>query len=770
VTDPGFTVNNKRGRARQNSGLVLGQSVQDAKDFVSHNSGRLPRDGVSMALERAGSHSAGYRSGDSDDVVSEMRLNRRVAMRKQGYGGNGIPGNGGSGANMAFATGRPRDPMFYWRQNNIPWDVTKDDELKKIRAFCRVLYLTHPVVAACTDIFTKFPIQGMHFECKDSKLEDFYSALFFDQLDYKNFFVDIGRERWTVGEAWPLGSFNEELGVWEDDELLNPDDVEVEKSPFLKDPRYLIRLPETLRRVLQDRSPHWEYKALMRNYPELSHYASDDSLMPVSNVLLQQVKFKADTFHKRGLPILMRGFRAIVQEEMLNAAMDAIADRLYTPLILAKLGATASDLGTEVPWIPTETDLGNFNEAVDVALAADFRMITHHFAVDMVPVFGRENMPDLSADFDRILDRILMVWGISRTMLQGAEQGETYAADALNRDIITQLLSDHQQHLIGFYESRARIVAEASEHWDYDVRGGQRYVKMEEIFVEDPDNPGEGKIIEQPKLLIPELRFDTINLADETQERQFVESLAASGVPVPYKQRLRGTGMDFDEIIEERKTEQVSLAIAEQETRQQTFKALRDAGLPIPEDLITDFQPKARVPNQPAMTGAGDAAIPSLGDQPTDLPALAPSPEDLAQNEDEDEQGQGPATEDSGMGQVIVMPTTPQPGDQRPPESDEQRATMPKASSRRASLRNRQQLSRTAVHYADDHREAHYELGQISAATADFYQPPDNSEETNTQHYQPTGKFGAPRHVGMRRYVDVPSDLRWNEDWNTEVG
>jgi hypothetical protein len=111
------------------------------------------------------------------------------------------------------------------------------------------------------------PAPGHEFECKDEQLIDFYTNLFFDELDYEDYLLDVGREFWLTGEAWPLGSWNEKLGVWDDDELLNPDDVEVERSPFLKDPRYLIRLPETLRKVLQERSPRWEYDALMRPTP-----------------------------------------------------------------------------------------------------------------------------------------------------------------------------------------------------------------------------------------------------------------------------------------------------------------------------------------------------------------------------------------------------------------------------------------------------------------------------------------------------------------------
>lgn len=693
--------------------------VPGANETLRALQGRLPRDG--MTVQGPGDTNRLTHSG-GDDVLTEMRRNRRVAgLRKQGMSAGDV--------NMSMATGRPRDPMFYWRQNNIPYDVTRDDELKKIRAFCRLLYLTHPVVAACIDIFSKFPLQGMDFECKDEQLTDFYGSLFFDDLDYNNFLLDVGREYWITGEAWPLGSWNEVLGIWDDEELLSPDDVEIEKSPFLKEPRYLIRLPETLRKVIQERSPRWEYEALMRSYPELAAYSSENSLMPVSNILLKQLKFKGDTFHKRGLPILMRGFRAIVQEEMLNAAMDAVADRLYTPLILAKLGATARDLGTEQPWIPTMGDREDFQEALDAALAGDFRVLVHHFAITMESVFGRENMPDMTADFERIEDRILQVFGLSRTILQGADSGETYAADALNRDIVTELLTHYQRQLSDFYTDRALIVAEAQEHFDYDVRGGKRYVKMEEILEIDEES-GEQRIVEQPKLLVPELKFQTMTLQNEEQERQFLEALNASGVPVPYRTRILGTGLDFDDMIEQRTTEQVALAVAEQETRRETYKALRGQGLPIPDDLKQDFQPKAAQANPHLMGPGQDMPIPGLGGAPMDLPALVPTPDEMAGQDPNDPNAAAPGAQTSPYGQVIMMPPQEE-GDTRPPESDEQRAGMPKPAAK---------IVRRGI------REAVHER----------WQPVDNSEEDQErpEHFRPSGRFGDPKHVGMRRYIE----------------
>ena len=550
---------------------------------------------------------------------------------------------------------------------------------------CRLLYVTHPFLSSAIDVMSKYPVLDMEFRCKDEALVEFYSDLFIDQLEYEEFLIDIGREYWTVGEAWPLGSFNELLGVWEADELINPDDVEVIRSPFLKEPRFEMALPEDIRRIIRERDPKWEYEALMKSYPELAHFTGEDDKMPVSNILLKQIAFKGDSFHPRGIPILMRGFRAIIQEEMLNAAQDAIAERLYTPLIIAKLGASASDLGTSVPWIPTMDDRASFEEALDAALAGDFRVLITHFATEVKTVFGKEAMPNFTPEFDRLNDRQLQIFGMSRTMLSGASGGQTYAADALNRDLLTQLLTTYQRKIKNFVRDRMLVVAEAQEHYDYEERGGIKYPIMEEILIVDEET-GEHRIVEQPKLLVPEVQFKTMNIANEKEERQLLETLRASGVPISMRTRLTNIPIDLADEMEVSKQEQIDLAVEAEEARKQTYLALRGAGLPIPEDLIRDFQPKAQQKDQgnPHQPGTDEEMmpLPSLGlDQPAPTTALVPTDDDLADTEGESDAGMNEAVtnEESAAPNVSRLPQNKFKN--RPPESDEQRANMPKASS-----------------------------------------------------------------------------------------
>lgn len=679
----------------------------------------------------------GAADGSMTPEVAEARKNRSVNRRTAAYGAGGAGGAGGGFGDIQFATGRPRDPLFYWRQNNLPYDFSQNEELAKVRAFCRLLYQTDPIIGSCVDIFSKFPTMGDHLECMDSRLEDFYGDLFFgeEHLDYEEFTVDIGREYWTSGEAWCFATFNEDLGIWDDEELLNPDDVKVERSPFLKEPRFFIRLPWTIRQILQTRQPAWEYNRLVQEYPELTAYTAENTFMPVSNILLKQLKFRGDTFNVRGVPLLTRAMRSMLQKEMLNTALDSIADRLYTPLILCKLGASATDLGTSQPWIPTDDDLENFELALDAALAGDFRALIYNFAVEMLPVLGREQMPDLTPDFERIEDSILQVFGLSRTFLMGAQSGQTYAADALNKELVTMLMTKYQKFQARHFRQRALVVAEAQEHYAYREHGGKRYVIMEEVLEQDEET-GEKRLVEQPKLLVPDRKFQVLNLKDEDATRQFIEALRASGIPISQRTRTRNLEIDLDEEVARSQDEAVDQITAEQETRKRAYIALRDGGYPVPEDLMADFAPLAQVEGMPAGASMGGLPIPRLGTEPgPPLLALAPGPED-AMEEGEDPMAP-PEGEEGGEEEE------PGPGEEsdRPEESDEEREGMPS----QAALFRRTARTREAARARP--REQHEDEQHQTQILR-----PDGSEQEvrEWETHDAPAQYKAPRTVGVR--------------------
>lgn len=506
-------------------------------------------------------------------------------------------------SDLSIAIDKQREPLQTLEQKGIPFNTADPEERAKIWSWARAFYTTHHLQPLCVDVYTRFPVQGVEIDVKDPALKSFYEDLFFDTLNYEEFLIDLGREYWTVGEMNALASFSETLGVWDSEEILNPLDVVVEKSPFLNEPTYKLKVPETIREILEKGEPKRDYEILIRDYPEfrqMMHSTEEDEGLNISSILLSRIVNKANAWDTRGTPHMMRCFRTLMTEEALNAAQDAVADRLYSPLILAKLGSP--DLGDGEPWIPDHEELDNFKNDMQMALAADFRFMAYHFGLDIHNVFGREAMPRFDGDFDRAERKQLQVWGIGESLISGGSGQAAYASSALNREFVTQLMTGYQKSLQRHFRKRAEIVAEAQEHWDYKTSNGVRVPVYEEVLEVDEET-GQEYVRKRPKLLIPTLSFKTMNLRDEAQERAFLGQLKSMGVPISDQSLMVNIDIEFDEELEKVKLEKVQKIVAEQEMNVATIHALKGANLPIPETLIPIAQQLDALENpQPAPT------------------------------------------------------------------------------------------------------------------------------------------------------------------------
>lgn len=567
-------------------------------------------------------HGNVYRPDQNHELIKNMRESR---MRR-------------TGSDVWAAVPRFYDPMEYWDMSGLPWNVADEGHRHKLHKWLRLYYATHYLVPILIDIFTRFPLVGMELYSKDQKLADFYEEVFFNKLDYPNFLVSLGREFWTVGEAFPLGSFDEQLGVWEREELLNPEDVIIKNFPLLGSKQLLIQPPDYLKKLAQEKSPAKEYRQLEINFPELIPYLKRNEHIPVSGVLLKQVANKLTDWDDHGTPILLRGLRTLMHEEKLLASQDAIAERLYSPFILAKLGIM--DLGDgQPPWIPDADQLEMVRDDIDVALSSDFRLLVHHFGLEMENVFGREQMPRLGDDFDRIERRLMQIFGVNPSLLSAGSATQPYASSALQAEFLNQILRTYQGYLKQHFEARAKVVAEAQEHYDYEMRGSTKIPLYEEVVVYD-DN-GEKRIETRPKLLIPELQFETLDLRDESTERQFMQTLRAMGVPVSDNRLMVGVNFDVEDEIDDYNEELVKKTVKQQEAKMKTYTILRERNLPIPPDLKAEVE-SVLMPQQ-AGTGMSPGGLPGAGAGGPPAPGGPGSP----------------MAPGGGPGEGIVMPTPP---------------------------------------------------------------------------------------------------------------
>jgi hypothetical protein len=581
------------------------------------------------------------------------------------------------GADVYNAIPRFYDPLEYWDLSGLPWNVADEGHRHKLHKWLRLYYATHYLVPILVDIFTRFPLVGMELECKDPKIKDFYEDLFFNQLDYGEFLVSLGREFWVVGEAFPLGSFDEDLGVWEREELINPEDIVIENFPMLGSQQLKIVPPDYLKRLAQLKQPAKEFRLLEMNFPDIIPYLLKGEHIPISSVLLRQIGNKLNDWDDHGTPILLRGLRTLLHEEKLLASQDAIAERLYSPLILAKLGI--QDMGDGMPpFIPGPEELDTVRDQFDVALSSDFRLLVHHFGLEVTSVFGREQMPRLGDDFDRIEKRLMQVFGVNPSLLSAGSGGQPYASSALQAEFLNQILKTFQNTLINHFKERASVVAEAQEHFDYETKGGKRIPVYETIVKYDMD--GNKKLIEVPKLLIPDMKFQTLDLRDEATERQFLQSLRGLGVPIPDQDLMVGIHWDIKDKIAQYNRELKEKTIAQQQAKMDTYIALTAKRLPVPADLRAEVESvlQAGQPTLPAGGGgmgggltpgvSGPGEVPPGAGGPSAGPAgqiVMPSPPPGL--------GPGPGTVPPGGGPPPIGGIPPGPRGTVPEVSNERR-------------------------------------------------------------------------------------------------
>ena len=638
-------------RLRAQSTIDTGRYGNLQQDVINYNK-------MSAGRESLNKFSSIYKEGNysplSDNIGPAVNRRRTGAAM---------------GTNSEWAMPKLHDPFEWFRERTWWFNMEDPDEqTRKIRDWARLIYTTHYLVPSMIDIYSRFPLLGMEFVHPDKRVNEFFSELFWDGLHYQDFLYSLSREHWLIGDVFALGSWNDGIGAWEADELINPNDVVVAKNRALRTYQYHIKVPEEVKKLVETRQPEKEYAMLMAMYPDVVEYARKDVEIPVSDVIMKGIPFRTNPWAEHGTPILMRAFRQLMMEESLQASMEAISDRLYSPLILATLGLPDAD--QDGPWIPDAEELGQLRDDLAMAINADFRLMVYHHGLEIQNAFGRESMPRLDQDFYRIQANYMMVFGIGSELLQGGKSGATYASGALNRELITQMLTTHQHQIKYFIQDRMRAVAERQGFYEYRNVGGHPVPVMETVLVVDEET-GAQFVEERPKLAIPDVIFQSMSLQDENVERQFLQQLAGMGLPVSFQTFTRNAGIDFEDELDTRKKEKVDLVIAEQQVKKDIFDRCFQLQLPIPMEYQAEYEAYIMQLQDPQLAAQlRPGAI-------QDLSAFTPTPNISGAPVHVDEGGIPNVYPSIGNQETLDSLGTQK---QHPPESHEQKKTMPKKS------------------------------------------------------------------------------------------
>lgn len=633
---------------RAQSTLNTGRYGNLQQDVINYNRMSAGRE----QLNKFGSDRKGLYT-PNDNMGPGVSLNRKFGAA--------------TGTNSEWAMPKLHDPFEWFRERTWWFNMEDPDEqTRKIRDWARLIYTTHYLVPSMIDIYSRFPLLGMEFSHPDKRVNEFFSELFWDGLQYQDFLYSLSREHWLIGDVFALGSWNDGIGAWEADELINPNDVVVAKNRALRTYQYHIKVPEEVKKLVETRQPEKEFAMLMAMYPDVVEYAKKDVEIPVSDVIMKGIPYKSNPWAEHGTPILMRAFRQLMMEESLMASMEAISDRLYSPLILATLGLPDAD--QDGPWIPDAEELGALRDDLAMTINADFRLMVYHHGLQIQNAFGRESMPRLDQDFYRIQANYMMVFGIGSELLQGGKSGATYASGALNRELITQMLTTHQHQIKHFIQGRARAVAERQGFYEYRNVGGHPVPIMETVLVVDEET-GAQFVEERPKLAIPDIIFQSMSLQDENVEHQFLQQLAGMGLPVSFQTFTRNVGIDFEDEVDTVKKEKVDLVIAEQQVKKDIFDRCFQLQLPIPMEYQAEYEAYIMQLQDPQLAEQlRPGAIQGLG-SPSPIPNIGGTPVHTDAN--------GIPNMYPSIANQETLDATQK---KHPPESHEQKKTQPKQS------------------------------------------------------------------------------------------
>lgn len=529
-------------------------------DFTRIADGRLVKNAGAMYAEATmksthSKRSAGVLGGDVSLAFPKVFDPGRRGMGADGYGPNG------GGIDI------------------LSFD---DDEntRKTVLMGCRNIAKTHPVIKACIEVYSRYPIQGLSLKHDNRDVERLYRELFIEDLDFETFLTDVGKVYWTDGSAFVYGNWSDSLGLWVGEDILDPIGIKIERLPFMsEDLVYMV--PSNELKSLVGSS---DQSAIMfrKKFPDMARAILSGSDIPLSSDRLTYIANKDRPSELWGTPVMLRCWNTLRLEDRMNAAMQATADRLYAPLVMFTIGGLMPD-GNQ--FIPSASMLDEFRNNLDAALAADFRAIVTHSGVSAQEVIKGDRMSNFKQDSDMYDERIFMAWGLSSSILK--PQSGPYATSAMEFQLASQMLSTYQRVLVSVYNKQAAFVAEAHEHYEYEKKGDSLKVVYEkkEVWDEEADDGNGAYVVKDvPKLSYPRMEFDVINFRDEQKERNFLMELRKAGLPIADEDIAIGVDIDLESSSEKYNEERIKRAVDEARIQNSIFTSTVEQGIPVPPD------------------------------------------------------------------------------------------------------------------------------------------------------------------------------------------
>lgn len=343
---------------------------------------------------------------------------------------------------------RPRDEEQTFLKESGNWlDVDNAEDRRELRDKIRRYSMYNDAMNVVITLTSMFASSGPKIVCEDAQNEAVLNE-YFESHGMAEFLYEFIREYLISGEATSFASWDEDGMCLTDEQILDPDQIEVTPSLWKDDDHIVIAPPDAVAEVFMDENNPDHYEAVSE-MPELYEAISAGKPLRVDDEKIIRIVNRAKPWDRYGTPMFTPALSALVQEEALDAALYEQLYTLITPTIIGTVGLKAGELGqNSSPWVPTQDQLDQIAETYRNMMMARFRLGLFTIGVDFKNAFANAQIPDLSKDYARCEQKILRCVAAGKGLLDGSSGGP-WASGALNRDVyasVIQFIRDKVSH------------------------------------------------------------------------------------------------------------------------------------------------------------------------------------------------------------------------------------------------------------------------------------------------------------------------------------
>ena len=411
---------------------------------------------------------------------------------------------------------QPLDYIKQYKYTGIGFDMQIDPE----RAFvangyissnCRYFYENEPKVAAAIDFYSFFPVNGFETQCEDDKIKRYFDNEN-KKLNMDYWSKMISKENHLIGDVFPMleiackfcggsgvyhgkpcdhpgGSFRRIV-------VLNPDWIDVQTNVLADEPVITLLPDDDLKRTVWYKQP----KAIYDRIPEfVRSLILAGKPIPLSNDSVSHLKYNPYPYGVYGTSMIRRLFKVLAYKDKLMTAQWIVAERMILPIRVVKIGSDERPAGP--------ADIADVQQQLaTVAQDPNLTLVTHHnFDYDWIGASGK--VLQLSNEYELINKEILQGLMINESLLSGEQAG--YASAAIGAEVLVRRLESWRIELARWIENNIyRQIARMK------ALGGDRR------FIDEEATKELEKDIEEPVYKYPKIKWNELNIRDQTQKGQ----------------------------------------------------------------------------------------------------------------------------------------------------------------------------------------------------------------------------------------------------------